>query len=172
MGPLGLAVQSAGSSALGSTSSGENRSDTLSTANYSEQRAFFRQSKPAVIIQPFLKKDFYFFFERERGREGERVGQKCLCAREHPTSVDCLWHAPSRDLALNQELNPNPQSHTSQGYYSTLNIKMIAMSSKNQNKIQNFKSRFFSKQDIKYSIFSSFLKKNMPLDVVEHLQTN
>ena len=38
---------------------------------------------------------FYFLKNfLERGREGVREGEKVQCARE--TSIDCLWHAPSR----------------------------------------------------------------------------
>ena len=48
----------------------------------------------AVIII-ILKRFTYLFSFRERGREGEREGEKHRCARD--TSISCLSHAPDWD---------------------------------------------------------------------------
>ena len=44
----------------------------------------------------FLKR-FYLFTFTERGREGEREGEKHQCVRD--TSISCSWMYPTEDLA-------------------------------------------------------------------------
>ena len=43
---------------------------------------------------------FYLFVFRERGRDGEREGEKHQCERE--TSIICLLYGPCPDWELNQ----------------------------------------------------------------------
>ena len=74
-------------------------------------------------------KNVLFIF-RERGREGERGGEKHRCVR----NIGCLLHTLARDLACNPGMGPGwnltgdlsglrtaltPLSHTSQGWSST-----------------------------------------------------
>ena len=51
----------------------------------------------------FLKDCIYFTF-RERGREGEREGEKHRCARD--TSISCLSHNQTEDVAHNPGMCP------------------------------------------------------------------
>ena len=51
----------------------------------------------SAFLFPFLK-DFIYLFIFERGREGEREGEKHQCVRE--TSTSCLLHAPNWGLSL------------------------------------------------------------------------
>ena len=55
----------------------------------------------------FLK--IYLFTFRERGREGEREGEKQQCARD--TLMGCLLHAPTGDLAHNLGTCPDLESN-------------------------------------------------------------
>ena len=53
------------------------------------------QGKPGLVwyLNVFFFKGFYLFIFRERGREGEKEGEKHHpCAKE--TSVSCLSHTP------------------------------------------------------------------------------
>ena len=54
----------------------------------------------SLIFLVFLKQDFIYFF-RERGRDGEREGEKHWCERDN---VDLL---PLRDPACNPGLCPD-----------------------------------------------------------------
>ena len=52
-----------------------------------------------VVRHHIFKKDFiYLFVFRERGREGEREGEKHQCVRE--TSISCLFYAPNQGPGL------------------------------------------------------------------------
>ena len=61
-----------------------------------------------VRISFLFKKGFIYFF-RERGREGEREGEKQQCARD--TSIDCLLHAPAGDLVRSPAMCPGWESN-------------------------------------------------------------
>ena len=82
----------------------------------------------ACLKQTFFKKDFIYLFFRQRGREGEREGEKYQCG--------VVSHMPpTGDLAYNPGMCPdwelnlrpfgsqpmlNPLSYTSQGSLSIL----------------------------------------------------
>ena len=83
----------------------------------------------AASVTAFSPGTFYLFIFRERGREGERAGEKHQYERD--TSVGFLLHTPTRDLASkpvtcpvwepNQKLlkvwrmTPNSRNHTHWG---------------------------------------------------------
>ena len=67
---------------------------------------------PKTCLRPFFffLKRFYLFVFRERGREGEREGEKHQCARN--TSIGCLpCTPPARDLAQNPCMYPDWESN-------------------------------------------------------------
>ena len=85
----------------------------------------------------FFPQRFYLFIFRERGREGEREGEKHQCARE--TLIGCSLHALSQRPAEYPQLRhvpwlgielvtsvwgmmPNLLSHTSRGWALNLDI--------------------------------------------------
>ena len=97
-----------------------------------------------LFLDLFHPVGLFFFFKilfifRERGREGEREGEKHLCERE--TSSHCLLHTPTQDLACNpgmcpdgnqtgnllvwRRTTPNLLSHTSQGLFLYISTSLV-----------------------------------------------
>ena len=50
----------------------------------------------------------YLFIFQERGKEGERKGEKHRCERE--TCIRCLWHTPSQDQTGSPGMCPDQKS--------------------------------------------------------------
>ena len=80
--------------------------------------------KYKMVLFPF-KKRFYLFIFRERGRKGEREGEKhqCVVVSQVPPTGDLACN-PGMCLTGNRTSNYlvhrlalNPLSHTSQGWY-------------------------------------------------------
>ena len=57
-----------------------------------------------MLIYILFFKGFYLFIFRERGREGDREGEKHWCERE--ISIGCLLHAPSWEPGLQSRHMP------------------------------------------------------------------
>ena len=96
------------------------------------------------VLSFFL--DFIYFVFRERGREGEREGEKhpCVVASEAPPTAD-LAHNPGMCPDRSQTGNPsvcrpalNPLSHTSRDYfYIYIYMDMYSLSTRQVKAIRN-----------------------------------
>lgn len=88
MAPPGLAVKSAGSSALGSTSSGENtcRSAIMSTITYSEQRASLRRAK----TRSYLTLNIKMLVVIQELKESLKFQKQTILKTRHKNTVSLL----------------------------------------------------------------------------------
>ena len=77
-------------------------------------RMRYLPSSPLLLALLIFYFRFDLFIFRERGREGEREGEKHWCVRE--TSIGCLSRAPNQAPGPQPRLALNPLSHTSQHF--------------------------------------------------------